>query len=172
MPAAQFPFRGGAVMPVNVAQVRVKVANRQRLTSEELEALIDAEGWLVGRPRVHTANGFMILFGQPVPGDPSHQLTPHIEVTNGQIRVRTMGADRQIYAEAAMLAALMWGSGGTVRVKGNRHLRAACREAGLTVINNNPSARAWRAITMRPAPRPRHPAVAGPHPVWPQAQPI
>jgi hypothetical protein len=54
-----------------------------------------------------------------------------------------------------MLAALMWGAGGSVRVRGNHHLRAACREAGLTVINNNLSAKAWRAITTRVAPRPR-----------------
>jgi hypothetical protein len=126
----------------------------------------------MGRSRVRTVNGFMILFGQPVPNDPSHQLTPHIEVTQGRIRVATMGGDREIYAEAAMLAALMWGAGGTVRVTGNRHLRAACREAGLTVINNNPGAKAWRAITMRRAPRPHHPAAAAPHPAWPQAQPI
>jgi transcriptional regulator with XRE-family HTH domain len=78
---------------------------------------------------------------------------------------------RVVVSEAAKLAALMWGVGGTVRVSGNRHLRAACREAGLTVINTNPSAKAWRAITTRRAPRPPHPAAA-PHPAWPQAQPI
>jgi hypothetical protein len=159
-------------MPVNIAQVRVKVANRELLTHEELEALVDAEGWLMGRSRIRTVNGFMILFGQPVPGDPSHEFTPHIEVTNGRIRVAAMGFDREIYAEAAQLAALMWGAGGTVWVTGNWRLRAACREAGLTVINNNPSAKAWRAITMRRAPRPRHPAAAAPHPAWPHAQPI
>jgi hypothetical protein len=71
-----------------------------------------------------------------------------------------------------MLAALMWGAGGSVRVRGNHHLRAACREAGLTVINNNLSAKAWRAITTRVAPRPRPPAAAGPQPAWPQALPI
>jgi hypothetical protein len=159
-------------MPVNVAQVRAKVANRERLSSEELEALIDAEGWFMGRPRIRSIKGFMILFGQTVPGDPSHQLTPHIAVTEGRIRVATMGVDRDIYAEAAKLAALMWGAGGTVRVSGNRHLRAACREAGLTVINTNSTAKAWRAITKRRAPRPHHPAAAAAHPAWPQAQPI
>ena len=90
-------------MPVNVAQVRFKIANRERLTPEDLEALIDAEGWFMGRPRIRTANGFKILFGQPARGDPTHQLTPHIEVTPGRIRVHTMGVDRRIYAEAAML---------------------------------------------------------------------
>ena len=112
-------------MPVNVAQVRIKVANRERLTDEELDALIDAEGWFMGRPRVRTVNGFMILFGQPVPNDPSHPAyAASSRLPRGRIWVATMGGDRGIYAEAAMLAALMWGAGGTVRVRGQSSIFA------------------------------------------------
>ena len=59
------------------------------------------------------------------------------------------------------MALVRFGEGATVGVRGNRHLRAACRESGLVVVNkNNTATVAWsfarNTIVMRRLPRGRN----------------
>lgn len=147
-------------MPIDVQEVRLKVANRQPISVVETLALFQAEGLFIGRRVIRTARGFIIIMDdEPAPPQRQHQhehqLGPRIEITEHAIRAIGARDNREIAQHMAHMARLRWGEGASVAVRGNRQLRAACREAGLTVINANPMAlawqRAWRMITLRPA---------------------
>jgi hypothetical protein len=146
-------------MAIDIQEVRLKVANRQPLSLLEIHGLFEAEGLLFGRQVIRTATGFIIILGPPVR---QLQLTPMqppgIEITEHAIRGIDLGGDRDAYAQMALMAKLRWGERAAMRIRGSRHLRAACRAEGLVVVNDNLSAKAWRALTMRPARRPRPPA--------------
>lgn len=160
-------------MPVDLQEIRLKVANRQPISAEETHALFADAGLFIGRQVIRTAGGFIVILGPPVRQGQQQQdqLLPRIEITEHAIRGIGVRGNREAYQQMALMAKLRWGEGVSVRVRGDRHLRQACREAGLVVINNNPSAKAWRAITMRSAPRPRRPATAEPRPAGLNAQP-
>jgi hypothetical protein len=159
-------------MPVDLQEVRLRVASRQPISVEETQALFEDAGLFLGRQVIRTASGFIIILGPQVqPGQQQqNQQLPRIEITEHAIRGFGVRGNREACQQMALMANLRWGQGATVRVKGNRHLRQACREAGLIVINNNPHARAWRATTSRLSPA-RPPAMAPPR-AQPQPQAI
>jgi hypothetical protein len=160
-------------MPVDLQEVRLRIASRQPISVEETHALFEDAGLFLGRRVIRTASGFIIILAPPPRQgqlQQDEQLFPRIEITEHAIRGIGVRGNREAQQQMALMANLRWGQGATVRVKGNRHLRQACREAGLIVVNNNPHARAWRAITSRLSPA-RPPAMAPP-PAPPQPQAI
>ena len=155
-------------MPTDVQEIRRKVANREPIALMDIHALFEAEGLFMGRQVVLTPAGFVVILRPGQQQQNQQQLmplqppSPSIEVTEDALRGINVRGDREVEAQMALMAALRWGEGATVRVRGGRHLRAACEAAGLTVINDNPTAKAWRALTGRTR---RRPAAQAPAPV-------
>jgi hypothetical protein len=164
-------------MPINVQDVRRKIDNHEPISIDEIQALFEAEGLFIGHRVIRTTNGLIVALGPLLvqqgqqQNQGPQQLGPRIEITENRIRGIGTRGSRAFARQLALMARVRFGEGETVGVRGDRHLRAACRALGLVVVNkNNAVTIAWsfarNTMVMRRLPRrgPRRPVPFAPGP--------